>query len=115
VLITSVGGLATGRVIGSKACAARDRGDDLGALHKTGVRLGTVLAGGTAGALVAAVLTEGMGEPGSDESVLRRSLIVGLASGALLQYGLERAMPLSSSVSVGFDGRSGTVGIVHRF
>lgn len=40
------------------------------AAHRFAVRPGTVLAGGTTGAMVAGILTEGQGEPGSDEATL---------------------------------------------
>jgi len=107
--LVAVTGASTtaGYMMGARAGRDTPDGPGIGGVHRTAVRLGTVFAGGTGGALVAAVITQGEGESGSVERVLATSIGVGVASGILLQYLLERGRPLTQTMSVGIDENGG--------
>lgn len=115
VILVTGGSMVGGYMTGSRACRANARGEELGGIHKIAVRLGTALAGGTTGAIVAGFITEGVGEPGSDEAILARSIAVGVAGGALLQYLLERSRPLRSNMTLGIDDRGASLMASIRF
>jgi hypothetical protein len=97
LVVTSGVGLYGGSRIGRKACRLQSNGETLSAWHQSAVRLGTVMAGATAGAAVAGILTEGEGEVGSDEAILARTMAIGAVAGVAIQYLLERSRPLSAA------------------
>ena len=98
------GGATAGYLVGKLADRRLRRGEELSALHRNGIRAGTVLAGGTIG-LIAAGLTINSTDFGNDELVVASMIGAGLIGGAGFQYLNEAKLRPNSQVGVSPEGR----------
>jgi hypothetical protein len=94
-ILGAAAGVALGAGLGNAADRKLARGQPLRSGHRAALRVGTVLAGATTGAIVSFFLInpEGPGPFGADDgTIFAGSLAAGAALGALAQYHWEPAL-----------------------
>lgn len=80
-----------------------DRGDELGAVHRAAVRMGTVLTGAAAGVIPAVILinADAASWLGTDEAIFVGSLLAGAGAGVLVQLALDSKLRPGATVRSG--------------
>lgn len=101
-MATGAAGAIAGTIVGRRADARLGRGEPLSGLHRTTLRVATVLTGTTVGALgAAAVITAGSGNAeGQDEKVFAGCVIGGTILGVVLDHRLAPSLAPRPSVAV---------------
>jgi hypothetical protein len=87
VLVGGAAGVVVGWALGRNAAAKVENGVRPGTWHKNSIRLGTVLAGATAGGIVSGFIIQPSGSSrlGSDVAIFTTAVSAGGALGVLLQ------------------------------